>query len=487
MDKNTQKKTKELLKEVPENFTKLVTLAIEYADTNHKDEKRYGGELMLEHLLNTALLSTQVGVDTNSTIACILHEIPLEQKEKEYILKNFNKDVLSILERIKTIKKATDSTDTPDEIVVKYILNSSHDLRPVIIKVLDTLCDMKSIENVPKEMKKESLKKALNIYAVLAEYLDLNEIKKEIEENAFREYMPIEYKSITKKMQEAGIDSKTLGKYQKLLEKTLNSLHFEKKVEGRIKCKYSIYNKLKKYEKEWINPNIKRVDDLVAFRILANSEEDCFLILEKIMDNAQPNYDLFDDYISNPKPNGYKAIQFPVKFKSVSELSIELQIMTKDMFYYNTYGPASHIAYKASQSRYAKPTNEYSWIEDIHKQLQKSKKGRGKKINIPIKCDIYKDEVFAFTPKGMILDLDKGDTVLDFAFKLHTEIGNSAVGALVNGKATKLSSPLKTGDIVEIKKDKNKKYQKLDALKSVNSDTNKFRIRNQLSKYKRKG
>jgi (p)ppGpp synthase/HD superfamily hydrolase len=250
MDKNTQKKTKELLKEVPENFTKLVTLAIEYADTNHKDEKRYGGELMLEHLLNTALLSTQVGVDTNSTIACILHEIPLEQKEKEYILKNFNKDVLSILERIKTIKKATDSTDTPDEIVVKYILNSSHDLRPVIIKVLDTLCDMKSVENVPKEMRKESLKKALNIYAVLAEYLDLNEIKKEIEENAFREYMPIEYKSITKKMQEAGIDSKTLEKYQKLLEKTLNSLHFEKKVKGRIKCKYSIYNKLKKYEKE---------------------------------------------------------------------------------------------------------------------------------------------------------------------------------------------------------------------------------------------
>ena len=134
-----------------------------------------------------------------------------------------------------------------------------------------------------------------------------------------------------------------------------------------------------------------------------------------------------------------------------------------------------------------KPTNEYSWIEDIHKQMKKSKNERREKISVPIQCDIYKDEVFAFTPKGMILDLNKGDTVLDFAFKLHTEIGNSATGALVNGKASKISSPLETGDVVEIRTDKNKKYQKIDALKSVNSDTSKFRIRNQLSKYKRKG
>lgn len=487
MDKKTEKKTKELLKEVPKQFKDIVLTSIEYAKEHHGDEERYGGQPMIEHVVNVGLLANQTNLDTNSIIASILHEIPLDSKKEKEIEEKFSKDVLDILKRLKEIRNATNTNETPDEIIVKYILNSSNDLRPVIIKVLDTLCDMRSVENIPKDMKKSSLKKALNVYAVLAEYLDLNEIKKEIEESAFREHMPIECKSITKKMEEAKVNNKTLEKYKKLLDKILNSLHFEKKIQGRIKCKYSIYKKLKKYEKEWINPNIQRVDDLIAFRILTNSEEDCFLVLEKLMDNGEPNYDLFDDYISNPKPNGYKAIQFPVKFNTVSDLNIEIQIMTHEMFYYNTYGPASHIAYKASKSRYAKPTNEYSWIEDIHKQMKKSRNERRNKISIPIQCNIYKDEVFAFTPKGMILDLNKGDTVLDFAFKLHTEIGNSTIGALVNGKAAKISSPLETGDIVEIKTDKNKKYQKIEALKSVNSDSSKLRIRNQLSKQKRKG
>ena len=487
MDENFKNKKQKLLRETPSQFTENVASAIEYAQNYHGKEERYGEQLMIEHILNIALLTTEIELDTNSTIASILHEIPLEQKERKEIEKLFSKDVLAILERLQEIKKATQTDETPEEIVIKYILNSSDDLRPVIIKVLDTLCDMRSVENIPEQMKKSALKKALQIYAVLAEYLDLNEIKKEIEENAFKEYLPTEYESISKKMDEANVNEQTLEKYKKLLEEIMKNLKFERKIKGRVKCKYSIYNKLKKYEKEWINPNIKRVDDLIAFRILTNSDEDCFLILEKIMDNGDPNYELFDDYISNPKPNGYKAIQFPVKFKTVSDLNIELQILTKDMYYHNTYGPASHIAYKASKSRYAKPTNQYSWVEDIHKQMQKNKNSRNSEINLPIKCDIFKDEVFAFTPKGKILDLNKGDTVLDFAFKLHTEVGNSAIGALINTKAKKLSTVLKTGDVVEIKTDKNKKHQKVEALRIVNSETSKFRIRNQLSKYERKG
>jgi (p)ppGpp synthase/HD superfamily hydrolase len=150
------------------------------------------------------------------------------------------------------------------------------------------------------------------------------------------------------------------------------------------------------------------------------------------------------------------------------------------MYYYNTYGPASHIAYKASKSRYAKPSNEYGWVEDIHKQMQQNRKEIHNKKDLPIKCNIFQDEVFAFTPKGKILDLNKGDTVLDFAFKLHTQIGNSAVSAEVNGKAAKLSLILKTGDIVDIKTDKSKKYQKTEALSYVNSLSSKFKIRKNL-------
>ncbi len=486
MDKKIQKKIKEVVKSTPKDFKEEVERAFEYASNYHKDKKRFGGELVLEHLLNIALLTTEVELDTNSTIASLLHEIPEEEKNLKEIEHLFGSDVVRILVRLKEIKKATESQETPEEVIIKYILNSSEDLRPVIIKILDTLCDIRSVENIPQEMKKDTLRKALNIYSPLAEYLGLDEIKKDIEENAFSEYLPIEYASISKKMQEAGVCERTLEKYRTYLEKTLKDLKFEKKIKGRIKSKYSIYNKLKKYEKEWINPNISRVDDLIAFRILTNKEDECFFVLEKLIDHGEPDYDLFDDYISNPKPNGYRAIQFPIKFPSVSDLKIEIQIMTKDMYYYNTYGPASHIAYKASKSRYAKPTNKYDWVEEIHKHFKKSKRERENKISCPIKCSIYKDEIFPFTPKGMILDLNNGDTALDFAFKLHTEIGNSATGVLINGKAAKLSTKLKTGDVVEIKIDKNKKYQKIEALRDANSETTKFRIRNQLSKYKRK-
>lgn len=487
MEEKIQRKIEEVVKSTPKDFKEEIERAFEYASSYHKGEKRFGGELVLEHLLNIALLTTEVELDTNSTIASLLHETPEEEENLKEIELLFGSDVARILIRLKEIKKSTESQETPEEVIIKYILNSSEDLRPVIIKILDTLCDIRSVKNIPEKMKKDTLRKALNIYSPLAEYLGLDEIKKDIEENAFSEYLPIEYASISKKMQEAGVCERTLEKYRTSLEKTLKDLKFEKKIKGRIKSKYSIYNKLKKYEKEWINPNISRVDDLIAFRILTNKEDECFFVLEKLMDHGEPDYDLFDDYISNPKPNGYRAIQFPIKFPSVSDLKIEIQIMTKDMYYHNTYGPASHIAYKASKSRYAKPTNKYDWVEEIHKNLKKSKRERENKMSCPIKCSIYKDEVFPLTPKGMILDLNKGDTALDFAFKLHTEIGNSATGVLINGKAAKLSTKLKTGDIVEIKRDKNKKYQKIEALRDANAESTKFRIRNQLSKYRGKG
>ena len=370
----------------------------------------------------------------------------------------------------------------PEDITIKYILNSSNDLRPVIIKILDTLEDMRTIEKVPEEKKKIALSKALNIYSILAEYLHLEKVKKEIEENAFREYLPIEHESIYKKMQENRIDNLLLEKYKNLIYKTIKDVKSKKRIEGRIKGHYSIYKKLKKYEKEWIDPNINRVDDIIAFRIITDSEESCFLILEKLMDNSEINYNLLDDYISNPKPNGYKAIQSPIKFSSVSDIYIEVQILTEEMHYQNTYGRASHIAYKASKSRYANPTSKYDWVEDIQKQMEKNKKEKQKKRDLPIECHIFEEEVLALTPKGKILALNKGDTVLDFAFKLHTQIGNSAVSAEVNGKAAKLSYILETGDIVEIKTDKSKKKQNDDALTYVHSLSSKFKIRKELSK-----
>ena len=473
---------KEILEKVPSIFKDDVDIAIKYADEIHSNQQRYNGEPLISHILRTAKLAIENSFDTNTIISAILHQVPLNSENKKYIAKNFGIEVIEILEKMEDIRKCTETTETPNEIIIKYILSSSKDLRPVIIKILDTLDDIKTIESVPKQERKISLHKALSIYSVLAEYLNLDHLKKEIEENAFREYLPTEYESITRKMEEANINKDLLDKYKEKFENIIKPLPFKKKVGGRIKGKYSIYNKLKKYEKEWIDPRIDRVDDLIASRIITDTEDSCYHILEKLMDNGEPDYDLFDDYISNPKPNGYKSIQFPIKFADISDLEIEIQIMTEDMYYYNTYGPASHIVYKASKSRYAKPSNEYDWVEEIHKQMQQNRKEIHHKKDLPIKCNIFEDEVFVFTPKGKILDLNKGDTVLDFAFKLHTQIGNSAVSAEVNGKAAKLSSVLTTGDVVEIKTDKSKKYQKIEALRYVNSLSSKLKIKRNLSK-----
>ena len=472
-----------ILKEIPEAFRDTISDAIEYARTFHKDKKRYNQEPMLSHLLSIAKLTVQVGLDCNSTIASILHEVELSEEHIRNISNSFGEEVLTLLKDIHRIKQSTETEETPEQIIIKYILSSSEDLRPVIIKVLDTLEDVKTIDVVPKEKRKKSLSKALNIYVVLAEYLDLFSIKKEIEENAFKELLPKEYENINKRLEKEEIDEKLLKNLENAIWEQIKNLPFKKEVKGRIKSKYSIYNKLKKYEKEWTNPDVNRVKDLIAFRITTLEKDDCFLILEKLIDKGEMNYDRFKDYISNPKKNGYQAVQFPIKLPEVSELEVEIQILTEEMHYTNTYGTASHIAYKASKSRFAKPTNQYDWVEEIHKQMMASKKERISKRNIPILCKIFRDEVFVFTPKGKIIDLEKGDTVLDYAFKVHTEIANKAISANINGKVSKLSTILKTGDVVEIKTDKNKKCQKIDALAYANSTSTKFKIRNQLSKY----
>ena len=193
-----------------------------------------------------------------------------------------------------------------------------------------------------------------------------------------------------------------------------------------------MYRYLRTYETE------NSLYDLIAFRVVTEKKDDCFKILEKLMDNGEIVEKEFDDYISYPKPNGYMAIQFPIKFESISNLNIEIQILTDEMYYRNKFGSSSHIAYKASKTRFAKPTNKYDWVESVQKQIEENRKRIKIEKNLPIKCNVFDEEVFAFTPKNKIIQLNKGDTVIDFAFKLHTSIGNSAVSAKVNGVSASL-------------------------------------------------
>jgi len=265
-------------------------------------------------------------------------------------------------------------------------------------------------------------------------------------------------------------------KYLQYIKEILKGINSNTSVYGRVKSIYSVYNKQKKQLKETGKVDISNIKDLIAFRVITDREESCFDILEKIMDKGDIITQEFDDYITHPKPNGYKALQGPIVLDEVSPSIIEIQILTHDMYYFNTYGPASHIAYKESKSRYANPTEKYNWVEQVHKEINKHISQRENNFSIPINVNIFPNSVFAFTPKGKILQLDLGDTVVDFAFKVHTDVGYRMVSAKVNGKAEKLDYQVKTGDQIEIITQIGKKSVKQEWVMYANSPSTKSKI-----------
>ena len=329
---------------------------------------------------------------------------------------------------------------------------------------------------MPSERLGSKIQKIFHVYAPIAEYLNLDNIKKELEERALEIYRPYEYNQIKKKLEDNNFTKEIKEKYIQYLDQILNDISPKPNVYGRVKSIYSIYKKLDKQLKEGSGIDISSIRDLLAFRAITDSADNCFNILEKIMDHGDIITEEFDDYITNPKPNGYKALQGPVTLPEVMPGIIEIQIVTHDMHYHNTYGPASHIAYKESQSRYAKPTDKYDWVEKVHKEISKNIANREKERAIPINVEIFPSNTYGITPKGKIIQLDTGDTVVDFAYRVHTDIGNSMVAAKVNGKAVKLDYQVQTGDVVEIKTQLGKKSVKQDWLKYANSSSTQYKI-----------
>jgi len=462
-----EKIKQKILQKSPKAFTKEIAKAMEYIEKRDPSLKK--------HLLSTTLIVTELGFDATTIIAAILHDAEPDD--------TFNNEILGLVEGVRHIEATTKNEDTKDEIITKYILNNAKDLRSVIIKLASVLDKIRHIERIKPEKQKLYIKQAITIYSDIAEYLDFGDIKKELDEKVFEILQPIEYEAINKKYIEAGIDEHLLNKYITLLKR--NTVGLDVEIDGRIKSKYSVYNKLKKYEKEWKSPNIKSIQDLLAFRCITKTPEECFNVLEKVMDSGDLNTEFFDDYISAPKKNGYKSIHSLVSFKDISPLEIEIQILTEAMHYTNTYGKASHIAYKVSQSKYANPTDKYGWVEEVHKSIQQNISNREIEINTPINVNLFQEDIFAFTPKGEIIPLSKGDTALDFAYRIHSQIGNSAVGAKINGKAAGLGQTLETGDLVEIKTQKDKAHQNMGALQHVNSPSTKARILKTILKHQK--
>jgi GTP diphosphokinase / guanosine-3',5'-bis(diphosphate) 3'-diphosphatase len=404
-----------------------------------------------------------------------LNRILLEIDEK------FGGEVCKLLKILGKINRGTDSDETDKKTITRYILSNSEDIRPVLIKLSDVLDDVRKIEFLPEHDVKVKAEKVFDIYAPLSAYLNLEEVRKELEEIAFRVTKPEDYEVIEEKMEKEGLNQDLLGRYVKELENlTIDILDYKPKVFGRIKSKFSIYKKLKKIENEGKTTALSNINDRIAISIITQSQEDCFLVKMCLEEKAKIDEKKTDDYITNPKPNGFQALQISAYFSDVHDVFVEIQILSYKMYYINTYGPASHLAYKASKTRFAKPTDSFDWIKQLHRKIMRSKHLRKQSRSVPICAEIFRENVYIFTPKGRIIELTKGSTALDFAYRVHTKIGDKAMFANVDGKREDLDFVLKTGQIVEIITSNQDKYPNRDWLKFVKTDSAKEKIRRAL-------
>lgn len=479
----------ELKKYIPDTFEKHVLSAINFAKVIHGSHKRYSGEDYDIHSLNVALNVAKLKMDTDSIISAILHQsitsklftTPEIEEIKNQIEENYGSNVLYLVEQVESVNNATKyNKDLNTTVLNRYLIGSSKDIRPLMIKICDTLDDIRTVEYLDKPKIKSFCKKVLDVYSPLSEYLNLSKIKKELDETAFKNLNPEMFQTIDDLLTRNNINENLIDRYIDYLNTLVDILGYKPKIIGRLKSRYSTYLKLSKYLKEGKGTNLSSIKDILAFSIITKNEKDCYEISEAIKSLTDEDPSQFDDYITKPKPNGYRAIQINTKAIEVSELNVEIHVLTLEMYHYNTYGPASHIAYKASKSRFASKADSLNWVEEIQKSIEKHINERETKRSIPIDGSVFANKLFVFTPKGQIIELDKGSSCIDFAYRIHTSIGHSAVMAMVNGKPKSLTHTLNTGDIVDITTQKGKNSPDPEWLKHIKSTSTRYKITKRL-------
>jgi GTP pyrophosphokinase len=436
----------------------LLEKAFLFIEKAHETQLRKTGEPFINHPLRMTLILSQMKLGVDAIIAGLLHDVVEDTDFSLQTIKSeFNEEVaflvqsLTKINKIKYIKgQEKKETNSDKENFRNMILAMAKDLRVVLIKLADRLDNMKSLWVFDLEKQKRKASESLEIFAPLAYRLGLTDISAQLEDLAFPYVYPEKYK-LTRKI--VGRKREELENYLKtivpLVEEQLkkNNLLLLK-IKYRAKHLYSVWRKLQKEDMD-----IKRVYDLVAMRIIMPKTEDCYAALGIIHQMWKPMPGRFKDYIALPKPNGYQSLHTTV-FAENGRM-VEIQIRTKEMDEEAEWGIAAHWVYETNKAtkKYKKkqsfvPPKNFYWIT----QLQEWQKRfyNSQQFLESLKIDFFKDRIFVLTPKGDIIDLPEGATPIDFAYQVHTEIGNQAAGAKANGKLVPLNYNLKSGEVVEI-------------------------------------
>ncbi len=458
-----------------------INKAIKFAGLLAQNIKRRNGDPEITHSLMVALKTAEMGLGTNSVCAALLHNIlehnPENSKIDQQIKKDFGQDVYDLVNGLTKISVRMPTSDhyTEIEAAQKYLIATINDLRVIMIKLADKLHNVYTIDGLRPDEQKIYLDRVKYLYVPIAKYLGLNQIYDEIKDLLLLKTNPEEYKTIQKFLKE-NIPAREKDCSLIVDElKTICDLESVKaEVKGRYKSISSIHQKKKKYMDEGKNPPLKFIRDVLAFRIIPQTQTDCL----KISSATQKFYELvpgsFKDYITKPKKNGYQSIHSV--YRHPDHGVFELQIRTQKMHDHCEYGPASHIAYKFQGKRNVNPTDEYSWIKKLKATNQQNTEDK------PIPVKLFENQIFVLTPESEVIQLPKGSTPVDLAYRIHTDLGNQCVGAEVNKRPVALDHTLNTGDIVKISSNPKKKYPGRSWLKFVKTEKAQRRIKQALNR-----
>jgi GTP pyrophosphokinase len=468
----------------PEEDLKLVKRAYDFAAKAHEGQKRKSGEPYIVHPLSTAMRLIEARLDAKTIAAALLHDVCEDTRcRPEDLSKEFGDEIAFLVDGVTKLNKIKyKGTERTAESLRKMFLAVAEDIRVVLIKLVDRLHNMETLKYLPPAKQVRIALETLEIYAPLAYRLGMGELKGQLEDLAFPYVYPKEYQWLMGKLKDHFEDRKKyIERLQPVVaeELTKEGIRFLN-IHARAKHYYSLYKKLLKYDMD-----LNKVFDLIALRIIVGDIEECYATLGAIHKLWRPLPGLIKDYIALPKPNGYRSLHTTV-FGPEGRV-VEFQIRTQEMHEEAENGIAAHWAYSEKKGSRAytgretifAPHKDIAWIQQL-REWQKEFKNPDEFLE-SLKIDFFKNRIFVLTPKGDVFDLPEGSTPIDFAYHIHTDIGNSAIGAKVNGKMVALDYTLQNGDVVEILTQKNKKPSR-DWLAYVKSPQARKKISSVLKK-----
>ncbi|HIQ76359.1 MAG TPA: bifunctional (p)ppGpp synthetase/guanosine-3',5'-bis(diphosphate) 3'-pyrophosphohydrolase [Candidatus Faecousia excrementipullorum] len=455
----------------------MVDRAVEYAREKHKDQKRKDGSPYIIHPLAVAEIVAEMGLDLDAVLGAILHDcIEDTDASHDEIAKLFGKTTAELVEGVTKLTRANFSSTEQAQMenLRKMFMAMSKDIRVVLIKIADRLHNMRTMQYQSPAKQISKCRETMDIYAPLAHRLGMQKMKWELEDLSLRYLDPKGYEEIMEYLNaHKEQDEAFMATIQDKIKERLQGVGISNTTYGRIKHVYSIYRKMHAQDK-----SIEELYDIYAFRVIVDTIPDCYNVLGHVHDlfNLVPGR--FKDYISTPKPNMYQSLHTTVI--GSQGIPFEVQIRTWQMHETAEYGIAAHWKYK--QGTGAGNEKDFEWVRRL---LESQQDTDAEDYVHSLKIDMFDDEVFVFTPKGKIVSLPAGSTPIDFAYAIHSGVGNALVGAKVNNRITNIDTPLTNGDIVEIITSKSAKGPSRDWLNICKSNQARTKIKQWFKKEKR--